>query len=94
MNKNRLCFDVIGSIIQTIEIILPGMTIEDVVKGLNDGIYMTTLEVDHDVCFTEPRYIIKFETDGSETKIAKIVTQLVAPEIQYSRFQVDEEFGV
>lgn len=82
--NNWICFDVVGSIQQELNILQEDITIEKVVEKLNTGEYLTTLENDEST-----KYIITFDEEGNEVNIAEIIKQHVIDEMEYSRFQVE-----
>jgi len=86
MNEHTICFDVVGSIIQRINILEPDLTVDDIVTGLNQGTMATTVQ------HGEPEFqlILRFNDDNTETVVAEILNQHAADEMEYSRFQIDE----
>lgn len=84
MSNSWICFDVVGSVQQELNILQEDITIEKVVEKLNTGEYLTTLEKDKST-----KYVITFDEDGNEVNIAEIIKQQVVDEMEYSRFQVE-----
>lgn len=87
MEQVTLSFDVIGSCSQEVIMLVDNITPEQLIAGLNNGDYFTTMEYDTEGY--NSRTICYFDEKGDPVNIATITSQTMLDETTYSRFQLE-----
>jgi hypothetical protein len=85
----KVSFDVTGSFQQELSITADDETPESLIKKLNSGDCMTTLEVVHADLLTLKRTVVKFDEEGNEVTVAEILSQVSGGETVYTDFQLE-----
>lgn len=84
----RVCFEVAGVCEQEIIVTSPNLSSEELVKGLNEGIYLTTLEVASESLTRHSRTIVEFDDTGNEITIGVILSQTLTDSTEYTNFEL------
>jgi hypothetical protein len=83
MNTGTIRFSVNAILTQTVEP-LEGYTLEQIVDGLNDGTYFTTLS-------SEGKYIVSYDKQSIEIPVAKIICTQADDNNDYFDYEVEED---
>lgn len=87
MQQVTLNFNVIGSCSQEIIMLVSDITPEELITGLNNGEYCTTME--YDTQGYNSRTICYFDEKGDPVNIATIISQTMLQETEYIHFQLE-----
>ena len=87
-NPIKICFEVTGVCEQEVIVTATDVSSEELVKGLNEGIYLTTLEVVSESLGPSTRTIIEFDETGNEVTIGVILSQTLTDSTEYTNFEL------